>query len=709
MNFLNAFFFWGMTALLGPILIHLIRRDDSQKIPFSSLIFFQAAPIKSWNRQTLRHWPLLLLRILGIVLLIIGFARPYLKSKAAQSLKIAGARSIVVLLDNSFSMRFGDHFVKGKKIAEKIINDASVKDTLQLGLFSDAVQVLNQPARKSKDLSSVLVGVRPGYGKSDYVSVLKFASQQLFLNSGSTSRELHVISDFQETGWNRGSELHLGEGVQIVPHVVDSPDANLAVYSPRYELDSNRDAHFTVQVAYYGKNSPANIVVNLFLNEKSVQEQTVFLKPGESRLIDFNKLSLPSEIHSGQFSIRSRDLLKEDDHCYFSVSTQRPYRVLILSDRVHPDDLYLSSALAAGAASPFQTELSDPERATVTELSRYSVIVLNHVSSLPSAFLPMMESYLQQGGKLWVILGNRTDISFFNSAGLRFLPASLMRKQVSDKDSVKWHIGKVEDKHRTFEIFSPTHLSQFRTVSFSGRIQCQTREGSHVLASFDDGQPLLLERTVGKGSSLLYCSSVSPDWSDFPFNPLFVPFVQQMARNLVNFTDAKKAYRVGDSLPLVMLNPQLMKEISRISLLTSSFTHHWTVISPSGKPIEIKDESLDPDAFITVEEQGFYKTRVQNVESVIAVNVDPGESKLEAFDPSVRFAAIQRSSRGHQDSWGARKGLSEDPLQVESQQEIWRILMALALAVLMVESILSYHYDRRRIGPKVELQGEGYK
>jgi hypothetical protein len=423
----------GLTAIISPILIHLIRKDDSQKILFSSLIFVKSLPLRSWKRQALRHWPLLLLRILGIVLLILGFARPYLTSKAAQSLQMAGPRSIVVLLDNSFSMRFGDHFEKGKRIAEKIINDTSVNDTLQVGLFSDTVQVLNLPARKLKDLSSVLAGVHPGYGKSDSVSVLQYASRQMFLNSGSTSRELHVISDFQDTGWNRGSELNLGEYVQLVPHAVDSPVANLAVHSPRYELDSNHAAHFSVQVASYGKSSPANVVVNLFLNEKSVQEQTVFLKPGEFRVIEFDKLSLPYGIHSGQFSIRSSDLLKEDDRCYFSVSTQRPYRVLILSDRVYPDNLYLSSALEAGAEYPFQTEPSDPERAAAADLSRYSAVALNNVSSLPPAFLPVLESYLQQGGKLWVILGNRTDIRFFNSTGSRFLPATLLQKQFQIK------------------------------------------------------------------------------------------------------------------------------------------------------------------------------------------------------------------------------------------------------------------------------------
>jgi hypothetical protein len=707
MNFLNPLFFLGLTAVIGPILIHLIRKDDSPKILFSSLIFVNVVPMKSWKRQTLRHLPLLFLRIFGILLLILGFARPYFTSKASHSLQIAESRFIVVLLDNSFSMRFGDHFEKGERIAEKIINGLSENDTLQMGLFSDTVQVLNQPVRKSKDLSSILARVRPAYRKSDFVSVLQYASHQMFLNSSAGSKELHVISDFQETGWNHGGERSLDEGIQIVSHnVADSPVSNLSVNSPHFELDSNRDAHFSVQVSSSGKNNPENITVNLLLNEKLVQERKISLKPNESQLVEFDEFSLTSGIHSGQFSIGSTDLLKEDNSCYFSVSTQKPYRILILSDRIHQDNLYLSHALAVGTASPFQTEISSPERAISTDLSRYTAIALNNVSSLPPAFPSLLESYLHQGGKLWVILGNRTDINFFNSTMSRFLPAILMQKETADRDPLKWHVGKIDNRHRIFEIFSPTNLSQLRTISFSGRIRCQIKEGSQVLASFDDGQPLLLERNVGKGSLMLYCSSTYSDWNNFAFHPLFVPFVQQMARNLVNFTDAKEAYRVGDNLPLASLNPQLMKEISLISVLSGSFTHNWNVLSPSGDSLDLKEKNLVLDAFITVEEQGFYRTKVRNVDSVVAVNIDPGESQMEAFDPSVRLPAVQQSAGRQTSDWVSHRGLRQDPFSIESQQGVWRILLALALTVYITESFLSYSYDRRGLRSRIGSPGE---
>jgi hypothetical protein len=154
----------------------------------------------------------------------------------------------------------------------------------------------------------------------------------------------------------------------------------------------------------------------------------------------------------------------------------------------------------------------------------------------------------------------------------QFLPATLIRKQSSGDDSGKWHIGKIDKQDQAFEIFTPTHFSQFRTVSFSGRLECQTKEGTRVLASFDDGQPLLLEINVGKGSSLLLLIR-SFRLSEFPFNPLFVPFVQQMARSLVAYTDARKAYWVGDS-PLRQFSTPAHEGNFTNSILTGSLTYN---------------------------------------------------------------------------------------------------------------------------------------
>ena len=107
------------------------------------------------------------------------------------------------------------------------------------------------------------------------------------------------------------------------------------------------------------------------------------------------------------------------------------------------------------------------------------------------------------------------------------------------------------------------------------------------------------------------------------------------------------------------------------------------------------------NAFLTVEEQGFYRSNVQNLDHVVAVNIDPGESDLESFDPNFRFAAIQGHGKAFTSPREASGVFREDPLQIESQSGIWHFLLGIALAVFMIESLLSNFYTPREIQTKI--------
>src|SRR3990172_12522151 len=105
MSFLNPFFLFGTLALAVPVLIHLVRREKSEIIPFSSLMFLLKVPKRSIRQQKIKNLLLMALRLLILAFLVGAFARPYLTKPATP---VAGAggqnRGIVLLLDNSYSI-----------------------------------------------------------------------------------------------------------------------------------------------------------------------------------------------------------------------------------------------------------------------------------------------------------------------------------------------------------------------------------------------------------------------------------------------------------------------------------------------------------------------------------------------------------------------------------------------------------------------------
>src|ERR1051326_303955 len=122
MSFLNPFLLFGSLALAIPVLIHLVRREKSEIVPFSSLMFLLKVPKRAIRQQKIKNLLLMALRLLILALLVGAFARPFMTQPAKPSANATANRGIVMMLDNSYSMQYGDNFQKLKAEAQKRID-----------------------------------------------------------------------------------------------------------------------------------------------------------------------------------------------------------------------------------------------------------------------------------------------------------------------------------------------------------------------------------------------------------------------------------------------------------------------------------------------------------------------------------------------------------------------------------------------------------
>jgi ferric-dicitrate binding protein FerR (iron transport regulator) len=105
MNFLAPLFLVGAAAIALPILLHLIRRTERERIPFSSLMFLKQTPPTVTRRSRLENLLLLLLRCLAFALIALAFSRPYFQQAMNAATPATERRRTVVLVDTSASMR----------------------------------------------------------------------------------------------------------------------------------------------------------------------------------------------------------------------------------------------------------------------------------------------------------------------------------------------------------------------------------------------------------------------------------------------------------------------------------------------------------------------------------------------------------------------------------------------------------------------------
>ena len=121
MAVLAPLFLAGLVALAVPVFLHLSQRAKQEPVRFPSLAFVRRVPFKTTERRRLRDRLLLLLRALAVALLVIAFARPFLERSAFGVADAVQAREIVVLLDRSASMGYGDRWDRARAAVRDVI------------------------------------------------------------------------------------------------------------------------------------------------------------------------------------------------------------------------------------------------------------------------------------------------------------------------------------------------------------------------------------------------------------------------------------------------------------------------------------------------------------------------------------------------------------------------------------------------------------
>ena len=230
MSFLAPLFFAGLAALSIPVLIHLIQRERKNVVQFPSLMFVRRIPYSSIRRRRIHNWALLMLRLAALALIVIAFARPFLRS-ATLAAAAGGARDIVVLLDRSYSMGHGDQWTRAKRAASDAVAGMVNGDRATLVTFSTAAEVTVQPTGEQARLQSEIEATTLSASGTRFGPALKLAGS-LLAASNFPRREVIIVSDFQRAGWTPGDGLRLPAGTTVKPLTVSATDTKNVAVTP---------------------------------------------------------------------------------------------------------------------------------------------------------------------------------------------------------------------------------------------------------------------------------------------------------------------------------------------------------------------------------------------------------------------------------------------------------------------------------------------
>src|ERR1051326_3465598 len=138
---------------------------------------------------------------------------------------------VVVMLDQSASMGYGDHFEKAKNAARAIVRGLGADDRATLVLFAKNAEENMRATTDRARLEGAINAARVTSGATRFGPALKLADS-ILSRSPMKRREAVLVSDFQKTGWSGSEDARFAEGMTLSAVSVASPGtANLAVPS----------------------------------------------------------------------------------------------------------------------------------------------------------------------------------------------------------------------------------------------------------------------------------------------------------------------------------------------------------------------------------------------------------------------------------------------------------------------------------------------
>jgi hypothetical protein len=695
MAFLAPLFFAGLIALAVPILVHLTHKERKDVVVFPSLMFLSRIPYQAVRRQRIRHWLLFALRCLALILLALAFARPFLKgASAATPVRGLGARELVVLLDRSYSMGYGDRWTKAVDAAKRAVGGLSADDRASVVVFDAAASAVTEPTADKALLTTSLDRVRPGAGATRYEPAFKLA-QRILSESKLPRREVLLISDFQRIGWDGRDSPSLPSGTTINKVDLAEPvTSNIAVTAVEFRRDYAEDRErvaITARLVNRSADAKTSYPVSLDLNGRVVETKQVNLPANAAATVDFTAAPLPAGTTRGVVRAAD-DALPRDNAFYFAISRGQALSVLVIDHREGsaPRSLYVERALAIGSQPNFRVTTKRLSTVTASDLVGRSLILLND-SDLPGGELGRrLVEYVPNGGGLLVALGDRASPRERPAYASTLLPATA-DAPIDRSGDRGGTLGYIDRSHPIFELFSAPRSGDFSTPRFFRYRNVTPAPGDEQLARFDDGHIALLERTVGRGRVLGWTSSFDGIWNDLPLQPVFLPVAHQMAKYAAAYADDRPWSVVGQVANL----PAIFRDSTGPADAASKAD--YVAVAPSGERTRLEGTAKRS---LELSEQGVYEFQragARGEPRVVAVNVDLAESDLTAVEPELLTGAMIVRAGADSASSGAE---AATPAEIERRQGFWWYLLAAVLLLLAGETLLSNQLSRHIAVPR---------
>lgn len=701
MSFLQPWMLVGLLAAFVPVVLHLMNRQRANRIRFPMMTIVTLSQQRRAPALKLKRWLLLAARMAILLLIPLAMAQPYtLCGERTTAARDRTPAAVVLVVDVSASMgrAHGTRMdAQALAHARSVVRELRPWDQVRVLSAGEENRWLNE--RWSNDHGAALRaldGLRWEQGSSDLPSALMEARSGL-LDAQLPAKRTYVISDNDASAW-QSEHLSppmlagMGELVVWAPDV-DAEASELYVADLVWEdAPAGGQDLVEIQATVHARGvGLATGTLSLNVDDMLVGTLPVELEGGESETFRFLHNISGEGVHHVLVRVDGPGVASVQER-WLPVHLSRAVRALLVngasSSVARMDELYyLTRALDVdvGERQHVQRTVITPERLSEHDLSAFDVVLLANVEAVDEASVQKLRGFVEQGGGLWITPGSLVRPEQYNRMFGDLLPRAFRTvTKLSSPDDLDANIratrfSNIDHASPLFRIFSMgggESLQSARVFSYL-LLEPDTHSSARVLASYGDGGPAVLEKTMGAGRVLLWTTTLDMDWTDLPIRTAFLPLVHRSVRHL-----AQRGGRSGDGSEI---GASFSFDVSGLGV------DQVVVVQPNGRRLVL--DVVDDFAGFTPTVVGVYavsfqragvETRAEEYDFSVHAPVD--EAIYEAIHPDVPEAWSVAALEGFRP-----EGVADIE---ENRRRTWPALLLVALFLLYFESLLGV---RRRV------------
>lgn len=722
MTFLNPAVLFGLVAAAIPILLHFFNLRKLQVVDFSTLAFLKELQKTRIRRLKLTQLLLLFLRIMVVVCAVLAFARPTIPT-SFPGLGTKAKSSVVIILDNSFSMELADErgvrLKQAKEAALRILRSLSEGDEAAL------IQMANLDDRRFTEftrdfgaLGEAVQNAPVSYTTGKLESALRLASSVLG-TSRNINQEIFIITDNQtniltdDPGAQRDSTAIFPKSAAlfVVPIGADSKagENNISVDSLNVLtkiFESGKPVEVEARVRNSGSEDLKDVIVSLVMNGERVAQRTVNIPAGETRTVAIaaaapeRNANTPDDRLSALVRCTVEvegDVLEADNRRHFGFALPPKPRIAVIG--ASEETTFLALALRSGNIASSLSVLP-PEALSAIALNELDAVMLVDIPRFSASDVSRLQAFVQDGGGVMIFGGSRTDVQNYNTT---VLPA-LKFGQIAESDYTSNSSGNapnssndaeftaVEKAHPLFSgVFKGGSTDSKRLVESPRFLKALPlkRESmtAQALIELPDGA-FLAESKLGNGKALYCAAPPITGWSNFPVTGIFVPIVFRAASYLTASVSAASEAVVGQSVT-VLLSGKLPKG-SALSITdpANAVSVRQAAQTPSGAVLSFEGGVQQPGVYAVSTGTGGKQGAIVHT---LAVNPPASESQMTAFSDDEISRALQGlvPEKDQIRIISDYRKASMDTLRASTGTELWRFFLLLAVVAAIAEMLIA--------------------